>query len=399
MTIPTFVFDIFHISPLSAALLAVAIILAVIYGIWQSGRSRRLKAFVASERERVYLRDDELPSVSVVVYATNDAYWLQRLLPYILYQDYPDFEVIVVDDHSHDNSKDVISDMIAQFPHLRTTFVPNDTRSLSRKKLALMMGIKAAKNDVIVTTNANCRVMSEDWLRTLMRNFLPEVDVVLGYAHYRYSQDKRHWRRYRIFDTTTVSIQYLNSSIKKRPYRGISDNLAFRREKFFENGGYSKSLDMRWGDDDIFVCEIANDKNTRIELARESIVQTYHGDVAHDYHAQKLRRDFTSKQVNTRKPFRTQALMSLVWWLRLLAIAGAVALDPLNLATMAVAVAVLIITWIRPIIAYCHASAVLQAPPLLFKVPLYSTLRPIVNGVYKLIGLKKKKNNFTSMYD
>ena len=119
-------------------------------------------------------------------------------------------------------------------------------------------------------TNANCRVMSDQWLRTMMRNFVPGTDVVLGFSHYRYRKDTSAGRYFRVFDSVVTSLQWVGSAIKGKPYRGISDNLAYRRQLFFDHAGFSESLELRYGDDDVFVSAIATGDNTRLELAPES---------------------------------------------------------------------------------------------------------------------------------
>ena len=123
--------------------------------------------------------------------------------------------------------------MMAYYDHLKIVTVPDQTRSLSRKKLAVMLGIKAAEHDVILTTNANCQVRSDRWLMALMRNFGPGIDVVLGYSHFAHSEDRRFGKSYRIFDDMTTSMQWLLSAINGKPYRGTSDNLAYRKHLFF----------------------------------------------------------------------------------------------------------------------------------------------------------------------
>ncbi len=233
-------------------LLAGALLLTVATGLWQWLQARRLARFVQrDEPARDYLDEEQLPSISVVVYAHNDAASLEQLLPLMLEQDYERYEVIVVDDGSYDDSRDVVSEMMQSYGNLRLSFSPDDTRSLSRKKLSLMIGIKAAKGDIIVTTNANCRVMSNQWLRLLARNFVAGIDVVLGYSHYHYSRDKKPGRYYRIYDTAVTARQWVLSAVDGVPYRGVSDNLAYRRQVFFDNAGFSGSIDLRWGDDDV----------------------------------------------------------------------------------------------------------------------------------------------------
>lgn len=381
------------------ALLALALVLTVALALVLWRKAARLRRFAHTESVRDYLSDDQLPGVSVVVYAHNECENLERFLPLLLHQDYPDFDVVVVDDASFDGTRDLLSDMLPHFSNLRVTFAPVDSRSLSRKKLALTIGIKASQKEVVLTTNANCRVMSDQWLRTMMRNFVPGTDVVLGFSHYRYRKDTGLGRYFRVFDSVITSLQWLGSAIGGKPYRGISDNLAYRREVFFRHSGFSKSLELRYGDDDVFVSEIATEGGTRLELAPESQVQTYFDDVPKAHHVLKLRRDYTSKFVATSWPFYAQGLYSWANYLRLASLVAAVAIDYTNLFTISVVAFLLVLSWVLTILPFNKCCQSLQAPGLTFSVPLFFLWRPIVNLYFRILGYSTRKSNLTSIYD
>ncbi|MBQ9584833.1 MAG: glycosyltransferase [Muribaculaceae bacterium] len=381
------------------SLLAVALILSLVWVVWYNRRSMKLLKFMKyEERTRRYLYPEDLPSVSIIVFANNDEKWLNKYLPAIMRQKYPSpFEVIVVDDASFDGTKDLIGEMMVYFDHLKIVTVPDQTRSLSRKKLAVMLGIKASQYDVVLTTNANCQIKSERWLMAMMRNFGPGVDVVLGYSHFDHSEDKGLGKNYRVFDEMTTAMQWILSAANKKPYRGISDNLAYRKEVFFKNKGFSKSLEMKWGDDDIFISEIATSRNTRLEMLPTSFTTAHYDDLSHAFSTLKSRRDFTSLHVKHKSQFHTQAWMSLLYWLRLGALAAAVSLCYTNLAVIAAAAVILLITWLPMMLATFRNCYLLQLPMLLFSVPLFTLIRPVINIGYKIKGLFTRKNNYTSI--
>ncbi len=382
----------------SGILLVIGLLLTVVLAMWHGVRAKRLVRFVQEEERRDYLAEEQLPGVSVIVYARNDADWLERFLPLILQQNYPSFEVIVVDDGSDDGSKDLLSDMLTRYAHLRVTFSPNDTRALSRKKLAIMIGIKASQHDIVLTTNANCRMMSDDWLRLMMRNFVSGIDVVLGYSHFRYHKDVTPGRFYRVFDAVVVSVQWLLYAMRGKPYRGTSDNMAYRKKLFFDAQGFSKSLDLRWGEDDVFVSEIVRNRNSRLELSTDSQIHAYYNNVSHAHSRLKLRRDFTSRFV-VQFPFWTQGLMSLCNYVRLLCLAGAVALDCFNVLPAVVALLLSMASWVFTILPFRRCASLLQAPKLLLSIPLFVMWRPVVNMFYRMRGAKVKASNYTSIYD
>lgn len=389
----------FQIHYLIWCLLALAFVLSMLWVVWYNRRSMRLLKFIKyDERTRRYLSPSELPSVSVIVFANDDEKWLNRFLPAIMRQQYPaPFEVIVVDDASVDGTKDLVGEMMVYFDHLKIVTVPDQTRSLSRKKLAIMLGIKASQHDVILTTNANCQVSGSRWLMAMMRNFGPGIDVVLGYSHFRHEDDHKIGRRYRIFDQMTTSMQWLLSAVGEKPYRGISDNLAYRKEVFYQRKGFSKSLEMKWGDDDIFISEIANARNTRLEMSPASYMTSHYDDLPHAFSTLKSRRDFTSRHVSVKSQFAVQALMSLLYYVRLASLAAAVALAYNNVVVIVAAVLILLFTWLPMMLTTFRNCYLLRLPLLFFSTPLMVLVRPIVSLAYRIKGLFTRKNNYTTI--
>ena len=151
------------------------------------------------------------------------------------------------------------------------------------------------------------------------------------------------------------------------------------------------------GDDDIFVSEIANGQNTRLELLPASFVTSHYDDLPHAFSILKSRRDFTSHHVKYKSQFRCQAWMSLLYWLRLAALAAAVALCYNNIAVIVAAVLILLLTWLPMMLATFRNCYLLRLPLLLFSAPLFTLIRPVVNTGYKIKGLFTRKNNYTSI--
>ena len=367
----TFSLDIHYII---LSLLGVALVLSLVWVVWYNRRSMRLLKFMKyEERTRRYLAPDDLPAVSILVFANDDEKWLNKFLPTIMRQKYPaPYEVIVVDDASVDGTKDLVGDMMVYFDNLDVTTVPDNTRNISRKKLGVMQGIKKAKNE-------------------------PGVDVVLGYSHFDYSNDRGPGKNFRVFDEMMTSMQWLVSAINGRVYRGTSDNLAYRKEAFFANKGFSQSQDKKWGDDDIFVSEISNGRNTRLELLPPSFATAHFDDVPHAHSILKSRRDFTSRHVKYKSQFRTQALMSVLYYLRLAALATSIAMAYTNLAVVAAAAFIFLLTWLPTMLTTFRNCYLLRLPLLFFSTPLFIVWRPIVNVAYWIKGLFTYKNNYTSL--
>ena len=170
-----------------------------------------------------------------------------------------------------DKSEDYLTILEEKYPHLYHSFVPESSRYISRKKLAVMLGIKASKYDWMVFTNADCMPQSNQWLRLMARNFTPRTQVVLGYSGYERGKGWLHKRA--AFDNLFTSMRYLGFALAGSPYMGIGRNLAYRKELFYQQKGFSAHLNLQRGDDDLFINHVATPENTRVETDAKAIVR------------------------------------------------------------------------------------------------------------------------------
>jgi len=212
---------------------------------------------------------NEQPPISVIICAKDEADNLRKFLPFFLQQDYPDFEVIVINDGSTDETETLLNDLSVEYQNLRTTFVPVGANNLSTKKLGLTLGIKAAKNDLLLFTDADCMPENNQWISRMARNFTRETEFVLGYG--AYFQMKGFLNRLITYDTLFIGLQYLGMAAARKPYMGVGRNLAYRKETFFANKGFASTLHLSSGDDDLLVNKACTPWNTRIEIAPDSI--------------------------------------------------------------------------------------------------------------------------------
>lgn len=228
----------------------------------------------------------ELQPLSVVISARNESENLRKFLPSILEQDYPEFEVIVINDGSTDESEDLLSALEEKYPNLYHSFTPDTARYVSRKKLSLTLGIKASKYDWLVFTEANCTPASNQWLRLMARNFTPRTEIVLGYSGYERGKGCLHRRV--SFDSLFTSLRYLGFALAGKPYIGIGRNLAYRKELFFNVKGYSNHLNLQRGEDDLFINQISNENNTRVETDINSTVRMQPVEYYKDWKEEKV---------------------------------------------------------------------------------------------------------------
>jgi len=208
------------------------------------------------------------PSVSVIICAKNEQENLKKFLPLVLEQNYPNFEVIVVNDGSYDETEGVLNILSQKYSNLYYTTLSNEVKMMSSKKLAITVGIKAAKNELLVFTDADCRPQSSNWLALMVRNFSPKTEFVLAFGDY--FKEKTPINHLISFDTLFIAMQYLGFAYRGFPYMGIGRNMAYRKSTFFKMRGFAGHLHIASGDDDLFVNSAANRENTQIECSTES---------------------------------------------------------------------------------------------------------------------------------
>ena len=213
----------------------------------------------------------EQRGISVVIVASDHEEQLTKHLPLILTQDYPDYEVIVVDDNSQDDTKELLKRLSKQYPHLYRTFTSDSIRYISHKKLALTLGIKAAKKEWVVFTDPDCYPTSNQWLARMARHFTDDTDVVIGYSNYERKAGFANLCY--TFDTMQQQLRMLGATLWGRGYMGMGRNMAYRRELFFRCKGYSRHLDLQRGEDDLFINEHVPAHRITAEVSTEATVR------------------------------------------------------------------------------------------------------------------------------
>ena len=227
------------------------------------------------------------PPVSVVICAKNEDENLTEFLPKVLSQDYPDFEVIVVNDGSYDNTENVIDEFAKIFHNLRKVNIKEDEYYKHGKKIAMLVGIKATKNDCLVFTDADCYPASDQWLREMAAGFAGEREIVLGYG--AYEKQKGFLNKLIRFDTFNIAVQFLSAAAKNKPYMGVGRNLAYTRKLFFKEKGFSRHYHINSGDDDLFVNQAGNSTNTNLCVTKEAITYSKPEKTFKQWNIQKIR--------------------------------------------------------------------------------------------------------------
>lgn len=210
------------------------------------------------------------PAVSIIVCANNEVENLSMNLPKLLEQNYPSYEVIVVNDGSTEESCNLLKQLVKKYPNLHHTFLPREAKYTNRKKMCLNIGIKAAHNEQLIIVDADCEPESNAWLSYIMRNYTSEVDLVLGFSDFR--EKKGFLNKLIGYENLLSTMQFMGFALKGRVIKGNGHNISYKKSIVVKNKAVSSHLRLEYGDDDLLVQEISTAKNVRIEFSPDSVI-------------------------------------------------------------------------------------------------------------------------------
>ncbi len=228
------------------------------------------------------------PAVTVVVVARNEQENLKELLPLLDTQDYPDYEVLVMDDRSYDGTHDYLKEEAEVFQHVRFIRIETTPEHVTPKKYALTIALKKALNPVVLLTDADCRPEGPHWISGMISHWRSsQQGIVLGFSPYfRRSGFLNFLIR---SETLFTAVQYLSLALAGRPYMGVGRNLMYRRQLFFDNRGFYTHLSIMGGDDDLLMNEVANGDNTVVSLNPDTFVWSIPKETWSEWRRQKRR--------------------------------------------------------------------------------------------------------------
>ncbi|HEY0092157.1 MAG TPA: glycosyltransferase [Flavobacterium sp.] len=226
--------------------------------------------------------------VSVIVCAKNEEANVTKFVPLLVEQDYPDFEIILIDDASSDNTLEILEAFEKQYPNVRVVKVENNEAFWGNKKFALTLGIKAAKNEYLLFTDADCKPVSKDWIREMSSQFTQQKTIVLGYGAYDKIENSFLNKIIR-FETMLTAVQYFSWAKAGSPFMGVGRNLAYKKEVFFNVNGFIDHMKIRSGDDDLFVNQAASKANTTICYSPDSFTYSEPKKTFKEWFTQKRR--------------------------------------------------------------------------------------------------------------
>lgn len=240
--------------------------------------------------------------ISIIVCAFNEEANLTKNLPLLLEQNYfkngkPYFEVLVVNHNSEDDTFYLLNRMKEEYKNLSVLHLTQEAKLIHGKKFPLSMGIKQAQFEHLLLTDADCVPASKDWLLRMANGFSETKKIVLGYSPYVKNEDNIN-NRIR-FETAHAALQYLSFALAGIPYMGVGRNLAYVKELFNRNKGFSSHHHITSGDDDLFINQVANSKNTAVVIHPDAFTFSEPKKSKEEWNFQKSRHLSTGKFYKT----------------------------------------------------------------------------------------------------
>lgn len=253
-----------------------------------------------------------VPAISVLICAKNEAENLKTFLPNILNQDYPNYEVVLINDASYDDTLDIMEEFQKQYSNIKIVNVENNEAFWGSKKYALTLGVKASTNDYLLFTDADCMPKSNQWIKIMASQFSNNKSFVLGYGAYQKKKFSLLNALIR-FETLQTAIQYFSYAKAGNPYMGVGRNLAYHKQEFFNVNGFMNHMKIRSGDDDLFINEAATGKQTTLVFSEDSHTISIPSNSFKEWVQQKRRHISTAKYYKAKDQF----FLSLYYFIQL----------------------------------------------------------------------------------
>ena len=214
-------------------------------------------------------RERRVLPATLLVCAHNEETNLKALIPLLLGQDHPELDIVIVLDRTTDGSRAFLETVVTTHKNVRYLDVPVVPGDVNGKKYGLLQGIREAKHDILLLTDADCRP-GRQWAREMVSAFDEDTTVVLGYSPYLKTSGILN--TFIRFETLLTGIQYLGLARLGFPYMGVGRNLAYRKSFFTSTNGFDGIMTVTGGDDDLWVNRNARAGHTRVQMGASSLV-------------------------------------------------------------------------------------------------------------------------------
>ncbi len=263
------------------------VVMQLVYLVFFFSKTSHYQHNNSSSEPQAQPNRDFSVGVSVVVCAWNELEHLRELIPLLLKQDYPDFEVIIVDDRSNDECYDFLLYEALKYENLRLVRINHSPDHITEKKYALTLGIKAARKELILLTDADCRPATNQWIREMQQSMTEGKEIVLGFSPYEVKNGLLNF--FIRYETFYTAVQYFSFALAGFPYMGVGRNLMYKKSLFVRYNGFYSHQQIVGGDDDLFVSQVANQQNVSICLQPDAFTVSAPKTTFREWYRQKKR--------------------------------------------------------------------------------------------------------------
>lgn len=343
--------------------------------------------FAFAKHQTENLDQQSLPPVSVIICAKNEEHNLKINLPGILQQNYPEFEVIVVDDNSTDDTFFVLKSLQQEYQNLNVIRLNENVNFFSGKKFPLSIGIRSAKYEHLVLTDADCWVNSDRWLTLMASGFAAGKDIVLGYGAYEKTSGLLN--AFIRFETVYTAMQYFSFAYAGIPYMGVGRNLAYTKKLFHQTKGFSSHYSIPSGDDDLFINACATKHNTALIIHPDAFTFSTAQTKWKNWFKQKRR------HLTTGKYYKTKHKMLLsIYPFALLGFYTTLVLNLIAQNNFFIVFSLLITKIIISLIIYKKITTILKEKHLFLFAPILEILIILTYGMIILLNSFSKQKKW-----
>ncbi|MBP3943105.1 glycosyltransferase [Sphingobacteriaceae bacterium WQ 2009] len=350
-----------YLSYISLGILGLLFLIQLYYILFVYGK---LSAYKVTEHSSV----TDYPPISVIICGKNEQDNITQFLPKILNQEYPNYEVIFVNDFSEDDTEWELKRLSEIYSHLKVVEIKEHIRLKHGKKFAVTLGIKASKNELLVFTDADCQPQSELWLQEMALSFTDKKDIVLGYSPYIKLPGLLN--ALIRFETSHTAMSYLSYALKGDAYMGVGRNMAYRKSLFFQAKGFAKHMHIKSGDDDLFVNQNATPTNVVINIHPNAQLLSLPKITWKSYYTQKARHSGASVIYKKRhqRMLATQLISAFLFYCALVAVSIAYP------SYWYIPLSAYLLRLIAQVIIFKPIYKKLQVPDLIWWLPLLDLL-------------------------